>query len=72
MEGVGRYCFYNNNEKCYFVRNDPTECTLCPNFLSFERESLKYSDSDKLPINYFDLKIEKGDSDTLQKTLLKF
>lgn len=72
MESVGRFCFYYDKGKCFFLRNDPSECNLCPNFISFKKESISYSDSEKLPINYFDLKINKGDGDTLQQTLLKF
>ena len=40
MESVGRFCFYNSDGTCNFLRNAPTKCNLCPNFISFRKEAL--------------------------------
>jgi hypothetical protein len=72
MESVGRYCYFNFKGECYFVRNDPSKCTLCPNFISYKKEALEYSESDSLPIDYFDLIINKGNGNYFQETLSRF
>ncbi|MEM4777910.1 MAG: hypothetical protein QW062_00480 [Thermoplasmatales archaeon] len=69
MEAVGRFCFYNKEGTCYFVRNQPGKCNLCPNFISFKREALSLSASSSLPVNYFDLTPLKGEGDSLQTSL---
>ncbi|MEM0130005.1 MAG: hypothetical protein QW100_01270 [Thermoplasmatales archaeon] len=69
MESVGRFCFYNKDGTCYFVRNQPGKCSLCPNFLSFRREALSLSTSASPPVNYFDLDAFKGNGDSLQTSL---
>ncbi|MGC8644827.1 MAG: hypothetical protein ACP5UO_01000 [Thermoplasmata archaeon] len=69
MESVGRFCFYNRDGVCYFVRNQPTKCNLCPNFLSFKKEAAELTSS-PLPVRYFDLGMTKGGGDTIQRSLV--
>ncbi|MCL4334107.1 MAG: hypothetical protein M1290_02630 [Candidatus Thermoplasmatota archaeon] len=70
MESIGRFCFFNSNGTCNFLRNDPTECNLCPNFVSFKKEALQFSDGSKIPVTYFDLAISRGSGDQFQTSLV--
>ncbi|MEM0127585.1 MAG: hypothetical protein QXO03_00665 [Thermoplasmatales archaeon] len=70
MESIGRFCFYNRDGTCYFVRNQPTRCNLCPNFISFKKEALSFSTVSSSPVTYFDLGILKGDQELLQTSLV--
>ncbi|MDA8055019.1 MAG: hypothetical protein M0Z77_05130 [Thermoplasmatales archaeon] len=70
MESIGRFCFYNSEGSCYFLRNAPTKCDLCPNFVSFRKEALMFSEGPKIPVTYFDLSISKGTGDQFQMSLV--
>ncbi len=70
VESIGRFCFYNSNGNCYFIRNAPTRCNLCYNFVSFRKEALSLSDSSKLPVTFFDLSISRGTGNQFQTNLV--
>ncbi|MCW6158308.1 MAG: hypothetical protein LVQ63_02335 [Thermoplasmatales archaeon] len=70
MESVGRFCFYNSDGTCNFLRNAPTKCNLCPNFISFRKEALNFSEDSKLPVDYFDLPMSKATGDQFQMSLI--
>jgi hypothetical protein len=68
VESIGRFCFYNKDGMCYFVRNQPTKCSLCPNFLSFRKEVAAFTSSPP-PVTYFDLGIAKQSGNMIQTSL---
>jgi len=70
VESIGRFCFYNSNGNCNFLRNETTKCNLCPNFVSFKKEALSFSESSKLPVSYFDLAISRSSGNQFQMSLI--
>jgi|GEM_PF-2156451 hypothetical protein len=70
MESVGRFCFYNSGGICNFIRNERTECNICPNFISFKREALSFSHGSSLPVTFFDLGLNTNSDKQYQTSLV--
>ncbi len=68
MAKLEELCFYYNSGNCTFLSSAIEKCNLCPNFISFKDDAKRYTNTESLPITYFDL-IMKEKGSGFQKSL---